>query len=168
MKELYSVPVQIHASEPITKTRIKPEAKRWAVTEGRKDKKWQRLENQATERHYHNIITSVIEVLPQYGGDTILSRDCKYDGGFTDVHGFITSTFYWRLDCLLNYNYEIFYDFHNCPYEAMVRKMMEAYPLYKVCNHHPSSGLFNKPYSEILALHDPKHLQTIKGTALNS
>lgn len=165
MAELKIEPEQINLPEPTPKPKYRcKEQKRWVIAEARKDRKYQKYENEATELQYHAVIAAVIEVLPQYGGDTVISNNHKQSEDFTAMHGFCTSTFYWRLDCLLNYNYEIFYDFNNCPYEPMVREMMKQYPLHKVCNHHPSSGLFKRPYSEILAFQPPSNLQTIKGT----
>lgn len=164
MVELYIEPVHIPAPEPTPKPKFKRrEQKRWIIAQGRIDKKYQRYENEATELCYHAVIAAVIEAIPRYGGDTVISHDQKLSEDFTAMHGFCTSTFFWRLDCLLNYNYEIFYDFKNCPYEPMVRDMMKQYPLHKVCNHHPTSGLFKRPYAEILAFQPPSNLLTIKG-----
>jgi hypothetical protein len=52
--------------------------------------------------------------------------------GVTGMHSFITSSFYWRLDCNLLRDYVVTYAFNNCSYEAEIRDLMRAYPLDRV------------------------------------
>ena len=63
-------------------------------------------------------------------GEVYYEKDLKHDSSqFLAMHSFITPCFYWSLDCAAYYDFEIEFAFHNCPFEAEIRRMLNAYPL---------------------------------------
>jgi len=94
--------------------------------------KQKKMHNENIETSYHNVIDYVrknhfrqVEIFFNLDHKTGID-------GVTGMHSFITSSFYWRLDCTLLRDYEITYAFNNCPYEAEIRALMRAYPLDRV------------------------------------
>ncbi|MGY3215301.1 hypothetical protein [Mucilaginibacter sp. HD30] len=141
------------------------EQPRWLVTKSRTDQKYQKMQNESVEAVYHRIITLAKQLILLHGGDTIYEQDHKSNpDSYTGMHSFVTSTFYWRLDCELNYNYEVYYAFHNCPYEQQVRELMHPFPLY--CTTHefkPKQG-YEAFYTTVLEVQNAIHITTLKVT----
>jgi hypothetical protein len=141
------------------------EAKRWLVAQSRVDKKYHRMQNASTELAYHAVINKVKELIIQSGGDTIFERDHKYAPfAYTGMHDFIASTFSWRLDCELDYNYEVYFTFHNCPYEAAIREMMKGYPLDRTTHERIIPHGYEAHYKAVLAIQSPIYITSLKGT----
>jgi hypothetical protein len=136
MKEFYYKPEDNHNPIPEpepTPNKRRRETPRWIVAKYRTDQKYQQMENFSTECAYHRVIERVKQLIPLHGGDNVFERDYKEEAeSYTVMHSFITSSFTWQLECLLAYNYKVRFFFHNCPYEAEVRHMMEPYPLERV------------------------------------
>jgi hypothetical protein len=140
-------------------------AKRWVVAKGRHDKKYHRMQNDSTELAYHAVIDKVKELIIQSGGDTIFEKDDRYDpAAYTGMHDFITSTFSWRLDCELDYNYEIYFTFQNCPHENIIREMMKGYPLDRTTHERIIPHGYEAHYKAVLALQDPVYIKSLKAT----
>ncbi|WP_158826732.1 hypothetical protein [Mucilaginibacter lacusdianchii] len=78
------------------------------------------------------------------------------------MHSFVTSTFYWRLDCELAYNYRVYFAFHNCPYEDTVRQMMQGYPLDRTTQEHHFPQGYEAFYKRVLEVQDAIHMTTLK------
>jgi len=166
MKEI-SQYLEVNAVAAATPPTMQPvrfkETKRWVVAKGRFDKKYHRMQNDSTELAYHAVIAKVKEIILQSGGDTIFERDLKYDPfAYTGMHSFMTSTFGWRLDCKLDYNYEVYYTFHNCPYEATIREMMKGYPLDRTTHERIIPHGYEAHYKGVLAIQSPIYIQALK------
>jgi hypothetical protein len=106
--------------------------KYWTSAMTKSQFKQKKMHNENIESSYHNVIDYVrknhfkqVEIF--FNLDHKTGND-----GVTGMHSFITSSFYWRLDCNLLRDYEITYAFNHCPYEAEVRELMRAYPLDRV------------------------------------
>lgn len=129
MKEIHLPPPLIPITTPLSPVRLK-EAKRWLVARSRTENKLRTWKNDSVAFAYHAVIVKSKELIMRSGGDTVFERDLKEEPTeYTGMHTFLTSSFYWRLDCELNYNYEVYYAFHDCPYEHIIRMFMKAYPL---------------------------------------
>jgi hypothetical protein len=150
---------------PPTKTRRCRETPRWLVTKSRTDRKYEQMQNESVEADYHRVIQAVKSFILSHGGDTIYEQNHKSDpSSYTGMHSFVTSTFYWRLDCELNYNYEVYYAFHNCPYEAPIRKLMEAYPLDRTTHEYKFPQGYEAFYGRVLEVQDPINITELKVT----
>jgi len=103
--------------------------KRWVTAERRKNYNPHHIQNVATETDYHRVINLAKSFMQP--GETYFERDYKHDQseGLFGMHCFMTSTFYWRLDCKFTYDYCITLAFNNCPYEDAIREYLRAYPL---------------------------------------
>ena len=167
MKEFNYPPVEhseaVPEPQPPASRRYR-ETPRWLVTKFRTDKKTDQERNSCVEAAYHRAIVAAKELILLHGGDTIYEQDHKHDANsYTGMHSFVTSTFYWRLDCELNYNYEVYFAFHNCPYEAPIRKLMEAYPLDRTTHQFKPQIGYVAFYSKVLEVQDPINITTLKG-----
>jgi hypothetical protein len=152
---------------PPSRTPVRRETPRWRVAKGRKDNKIQTAQNGSVEFDYHAVITKLKELIPQFGGDTIFERDYKYDPtSYTGMHTFITSTFFWRLDCELIYNYEVYFAFYNCPYESIIRQLFTSYPLDRTTHEQTFPQGYKAFYKGVLAIQDPIYITSLKGTGL--
>ena len=167
MKEFNYPPVEHSQAmlepEPTTSKRYR-QTPRWIATKSRTDKQADKDRNFCVEAAYHRVIATVKELILQYDSDTIYEQDHKHNPeSYTGMHSFVTSTFYWRLDCELNYNYEVYFAFHNCPYEAPIRKLMEAYPLDRTTHQFKPQIGYVAFYSKVLEVQDPINITTLKG-----
>jgi hypothetical protein len=166
MKELPIEFTPIPASAPDVqqpKTKRRRETPRWIVAASRTDQKLQRLQNEAVEDHYHQVIAKVKELIMQHGSDTIYVQNHKNNlDSYTGMHSFVTSTFYWRLDCELAYNYKVYFAFHNCPYEEIIRQMMRGYPLDRTTQEYNFKQGYGTFYKRVLEVQDPIHLTALK------
>jgi hypothetical protein len=148
-----------------SRTPVRRETQRWRVAKGRKDNKLQTAQNGSVEFDYHAVIDKVKSLIPQFGGDTIFERDYKTDPtSYTGMHSFVTSTFFWRLDCELIYNYEIYFVFHNCPYESIIRQLFNAYPLDRTTHEQTFTQGYEAFYRGVLAIQDPIYITSLKVT----
>jgi len=137
--------------------------KRWAYA---KTKLGQResLQNSNIEAVYHQVINAVKTLYMRRGGD-YFERDYKTDKshGILCMHSFITSNFYWILDCELGFQYKVTFAFDKCPFEAEVRKLLRAYPLSESATEvilQPDLATF---YKNVLAYQDRRFHLVLKG-----
>jgi hypothetical protein len=121
--------------KPITEThypipKSEQRAKRWVIAQSRKNFKDQRMQNTAVEAAYLRILDEVkAHYLPSNG--VCFERDYRRDKSENcfAMHSFITSSFYWYLECDFLYNYRVEYDFGGCPFESDILAMLKPYPL---------------------------------------
>jgi hypothetical protein len=153
MREFKHVGDIIQQHYPLKQTRGN---KRWVTAHQRKNYDQMTTHNESIEAAYHRIINAVksLYMLP---GEVCFERDYKHDRleGLYGMHALITPNFYWRLDCAFTYNYEISYAFHNCTYEAEIRKFMRAYPLDRASTQKQLAPDFNTFYNSVLAVQEP-------------
>jgi hypothetical protein len=161
--EFEPIPAIVPTEQPPAPKRMYRETPRWIVAKSRTDNKMLCWQNEAVEQHYHEIIARVKERILQHGGDTIFEQDHKNDkDSYTGMHSFVSSTFFWRLDCELAYNYKVYFAFHNCPYEDTIRQMMAGYPLDRTTQEHRFPNGFEAFYNRVLEVQDPIHITFIK------
>lgn len=60
--------------------------------------------------------------LPEDIDRTVFERDYRYDvsENFMTMYAFITSSLYFKLECMMDYSYRIEYDLYNCPFEQEI------------------------------------------------
>src|SRR5437879_5619481 len=103
--------------------------KRWKAAQNRGINKLQVTQNECVEHSFHEVLKAV-KTLYMKPDEVYFEKDSKEDkSDFLGMHSFITSSFYWRLDCAFYYDYEVEFAFHNCPYEAEIRRVLRAFPL---------------------------------------
>ncbi len=141
------------------------EQPRWRVAQLRTDHKLQKMQNECVEAAYHRVLQTVQQLIITHGGDTVYEQNHKFNPeSYTGMHSFTSSMFYWRLDCELNYNYEVYYAFHNCPYENEVRQLMKPYPLDRTTHEHHFPQGYDTFYKTVLVVQDPIYITAIKAT----
>jgi hypothetical protein len=135
--------------------------KRWILAQRQHCKVLHETDNTSIEASYHRLLNAVkrCRLKP---GELYFERDYKLDRteGLTGMHCFLTPHFYWRLDCLFTFNYEMTYAFNNCSYEAEIRKMMEAYPLNRTTVEKQLHSDFNTFYKSVLTVQDPAFIHS--------
>ena len=147
------------------KPRRHRETPRWLVTKSRTDRKYEQMQNEAVEADYHRVIQAVKSYILLHGGDTIYEQNHKKDtASYTGMHSFVCTTFYWRLDCELNYNYEVYFAFHNCPYEAQIREMFKPFPLDRTTHEYKFPQGYDAFYRRVLEVQDPINITELNGT----
>lgn len=158
MRELKTVGEIIQQHFPLPKQRG---TKRWIVAERRSKFDQQTNDNHSTEVAYHRII-NIAKTLYMQCGEVYFERDYKYDRefGLFGMHSFITSHFYWRLDCAFTYNYEVSYAFNNCSYETEIRKLMQTYPLDRVVIEKQLAPDFAAFHQSVLATQEPMFIHS--------
>ncbi|RVU01276.1 hypothetical protein EOD41_04730 [Mucilaginibacter limnophilus] len=169
MKEINSPTEGISEAMPIPQERKrKPyrEQPRWRVAQLRTDHKLQKMQNECVEAAYHRVLQTVKQLIMKHGGDIIYERNHKFNPeSYTGMHSFTSSTFYWRLDCELNYNYEVYFAFHNCPFEETVRVMMLPFPLDRTTHEHQFPQGYDIFYQTVLEVQDPIFIATLEAKA---
>jgi hypothetical protein len=124
--------------------------KRWKIAQTRGTDKQQAMRNDCIEASYHEVIKSIKQLYMQ-DGEVFFERDYKHDrSDFLAMHCILTSSFYWRLDCALYYDFEIAFAFSNCPYEAEIRAMLRAFPLDRSTTERTLNPEFNTFYNTVL------------------
>jgi hypothetical protein len=151
-------------NQPITTlspVRVQRANKFWAIAQGKPDKQL-KVRNECTEHAYQRIITFIKQqhLKPE---ETFFERNYKRDkdDGLCGMHSFITSTFYWRLDCPPHYSYEVEFAFENCPYEADVRHMLRAYPLDRQATEKILQPNFKTFYETVLTVQDKQYIGSL-------
>lgn len=81
--------------------------------------------NEGIEYMYHDLLKRFKEMyyaLPNTEDRTVVEINGKIDPYDPEgLHTFITPNFYYHLRCNYVEKYEVFYQFHNCPFEAEIR-----------------------------------------------
>ena len=160
MKELKANPDKsiINTHFPIAK---RLPTKRWIIAQARPEK--HRVDqNNCTEAAYHRVIDAV-KTLYLKPNEIYYDRDLKTDKteGSLGMHSFITPTFYFTLFCEFTYTYAVEYAFYNCPFEAEIRKMMQAYPLDRQAKPRELHPDFTTYYQTVLRIQDTAFLHSL-------
>ena len=159
MKELKSI-FTVHYPIPKSEQRTK----RWVIAQSRKNFKDQRMQNSATEAAYLRVLAFVkAHHLPSNG--VFFERDYRRDKSENcfAMHSFITSSFYWYLECDLTYNYRVEYDFRNCPFEAEIIAMLKSYPLDRTASKINLQPDYETFVLNVLHRQDEVYLHSLKG-----
>ena len=131
MKEFKTIevdPVPIPTHRLIGKNRL---FKRWKTAQRRTPGQVNADQNFMVELHYHKILVKVKNLFatsPFLSSQLVFEKDYKEDNtenSFT-MHSFISSSFFWYLECDFAYCYMVEYDFHNCPFEQEIRELIES------------------------------------------
>lgn len=159
MKELKSI---LETHYPIPKSQQR--AKRWVIAQSRKNFKDQRMQNSAVEAAYLRILDEVkAHHLPSNG--VYFERDYRRDKSENcfAMHSFITSSFYWYLECDFLYNYRVEYAFHNSPFKADILAMLKPYPLDRSASEVNLIPDFKTFVLNVLHCQDEIYLHSLKG-----
>jgi hypothetical protein len=95
-------------------------------------------------------------------GEICYERDFKDDNEnpFT-IYSFLTSTFWWDIECDFVYQINIVYQFDNCPHEDAIRAMFREFhltPYITEVAKQPSLAAFHKA---VLAYQKPQFIHTL-------
>ena len=160
MKELKPTIIEQHYPLPKSLQRTK----RWIIAQSRKNFEGQRQQNLAVEAAYHKVLNKVKEqfLKPK---EIYFERDYRHDKteNFLAMHSFITTSFYWYLECDLCYNYRVEYDFGDCPFEFEILAMLKGYPLDRQTTRRyllPDFGTF---VLDLLDAQDSQYFHSLKG-----
>jgi len=138
--------------------------KRWVIAQSRNNFEGQRQQNTATEVAYNRIMEFVkANHLPN--NKVYFERDYRRDKSenYFAMHSFITSSFYWYLECDLNYDYKVEYDFSNCPFEDDILDMLKPYPLDRTASKITLMPDFKTFVLNTLHVQDEIYLHSLKG-----
>lgn len=135
--------------------------KRWIAAQTKGPFKQQLMHNNNVEAAYHRVI-AIAKTAISGLSITYYEKDMKKDKseGLYGMHSFITSNFYWWLECDLCCHYQIRYAFNNCPYEVEIRKLMRAYPLDRVTTPKQFQFDFTTFYENVLRIQDNQFIHT--------
>lgn len=138
--------------------------KRWIIAQSRKNFKDQRMQNSATEAAYLRILNNVkAHHLPS--NKVYFERDYRRDTSENcfAMHSFITSSFYWYLECDFLYNYKVEYSFHNCSFEAEIVAALKPYPLDRSASEVNLMPDFKTFVLNVFRCQDEVYLHSLKG-----
>lgn len=99
-------------------------SKRWKQVKPGTPHKHLIVLNETIAMQYHRILKTVKEKYLE-PGTAYFERDYKDD--ITDpfrLHGFISSNFYFMLECDFTFVMKMEYDFYNCPFEAEILSLL--------------------------------------------
>jgi len=135
--------------------------KRWIIAQARPERH-QVTQNENLEAAYHRVMEAV-KTLYLKPNEIYYERDLKTDKseGSLGMHSFITPTFYFTLFCEFTYAYAVEYAFHNCPFEAEIRKMLLAYPLDRQAKYRELQPDFKTYYQTALRIQDSAFLHSL-------
>jgi hypothetical protein len=110
---------------------------------------------------YESVLRDVKELFAN-SGEICYERNFKDDNEnpFT-IYSFLTSTFWWEIECDFCYQINIVYQFQNCPYEAEIRALFKTYhltPYITEVAKQPSLAAF---YKAVLACQKPQFIHTL-------
>lgn len=125
--------------------------------------------NEHLEQGYMRIIEMVKLMYQQLNHSTIiLERDYRKDKsqGLFGMHTFTTPHFYFHLECKMTFDFIIEYDFYNCPFEDVIRELMQRYPYKEAAINTPQQPNCTAFYERVLKVQDPIYHIIIKPQTL--
>ena len=129
-------------------------SKTWITAKRRSNHAAQQATNNTVEVFYKSILTNAKKMMSQSA--SVFERDYRYDkteNAFA-MHAFMSSTFYFCLECDVHYNYNVEYAFCRCPYEAELRAMLTDYPFKLRSTEVTLTPDFNTFYQRVLSFQD--------------
>ncbi|WP_295791978.1 hypothetical protein [Mucilaginibacter sp.] len=136
--------------------------KRWKWAQTRGSNPAQVRQNDCCEHSYHEVL-NLVKTHHLKPGDVFYEKDSKHDTSeFLAMHGFMTSTFFWRLDCAAYYDYEIEFAFNNCPFEAEIRRCLRAFPLDRQAKEIQLKPDFKTFYNNVLKVQPSEFIFSFK------
>ena len=157
MKEISEI-----TENPITTTstrKVYPISKRWKVVKNSTHPNRMK-DHIATRMIQYELVLGKVKELYKDSGEHCYERDFKHDNEnpFT-IYSFLLSNFYWNIDCDLNFNITLEYQFWFCPFEQEIR---EIFLHFDVAHHvvevdkKPSLPAFHKA---VLAYQKPQYIK---------
>ena len=133
--------------------------KRWIIAQSRGTNKAQEMKNRCVEAAYHRTL-SAVKTLYLKPCDAYYERDQKHDNSdsFLAMHSFMTTSFYFHLQCSFCYDFEVEYAFNNCPYEQQVRFMLKAFPLDSQATESELKPDYNTFFETVMTFQDKSFL----------
>jgi hypothetical protein len=158
MKEISEVPEIPKTTE--TYSRVRRISKRWKSITNYTHPNQMKMELDTRMIQYELVLGKVKE-LYQGSGEICYERDFKHDNEnpFT-IYSFLTSTFWWFIECDFTYNINIKYQFDNCPYEEEIRRLFLHFnvSMEVIEDTKPSLPAFHKA---VLAYQKPQFIHTL-------
>ena len=143
---------------------IKPKRgmKRWVLAE--RKSKLTVIQNHNLESSYHEVI-QLVKIQYLQPNEIYYEQDLKreHEQGMLGMHSFVTPSFSWFLLCEFNFTYKVFYTFGNCPFEAVIRRKLQAYPLDRQSDERTPQCGFDIFYQTVLKVQSPHCLFTLQG-----
>ncbi len=133
--------------------------KLWKVAQRRTNQVEQQRTNVTVEVKFGQILSKAKQ-LSANNTQPIFERDYRNDStdSATFMHAYITSNFYFLLECDHFYNYRIEYGFYNCPFESVIRLIMVGYPFDERAQEVTPRPDFSTHYRNVLAYQDKKYI----------
>lgn len=159
MKELSERPKITQTTDPPSRNRTI--AKCWKqVKDGThpnklKEQIWSKMTS-------YQLVLQKVKERYQMVGEIYFERDYTHDNSNPFIiYSFITPTFYWYIECTLNHEINIRYDFNGCIYEPEIRELFRQYSLIRHITHTPMD--LQKHLQTVIAYQEPIYVHTNTG-----
>jgi hypothetical protein len=159
MKEISEIPETPITTE--TYSKVRPISKRWKTVK----------KNSHPNRFKATLDTSIIKyelVLGKVKELYLDSGERCYERNFKDdnenpftIYSFLTSTFYWNIECDYTYNINIDYQFYHCPYEDEIRELFMRFNLTLAITEVSKLPTLAAHYKAVLAYQKPQFIHTL-------
>jgi hypothetical protein len=92
-------------------------------------------------------------------GETCYERNYKDDNEnpFT-IYSFLTSTFWWNIECDFVYNINVEYQFYNCPFEQEIRELFRHFHISLYVTEIRKEPNLTAFYKAVLAYQKPQFI----------
>lgn len=154
MKEV-SDPIEIPKTT-ITLSPIRPIGKRWKqVKDGTHPNKHKDfIQSKMTS---YQLVLQKVKELYLMPGEVYFERDYTNDNSEPfKIYSFITQTFYWYIECTLNFEIVINYDFNNCIHEQQIQALLHNHILAYYATRTPMN--IGQYLAGVVAYQDPKYI----------
>jgi hypothetical protein len=127
----------------------------WKTAQARPGFKDQQITNRCVEAAYLRILEIAKRNLQPK--DDYFERDYREEVGVYScaMHGFMMPSFYASLDCAFDYNFTVRCAFHECSFEAEIRRELNAFPLDRQAIEVELQHGFTDFYVKVLAVNWP-------------
>jgi hypothetical protein len=135
------------------------QTKRWHYAQRRDNMLGQKRDNIIVEGQFRSILAEV-KKLSANEHTPVFERDYRKDNteSALAMHAYLSSSFYFFLECDILCEYRIAYAFHNCPYELAIRKLLEHYLLASRAKEQMLKPDFNTFYLNVLRVQDKQYI----------
>jgi hypothetical protein len=143
-----------------TATRIWPISKRWKrISNASHPNNLKALVD--TRIIQYELVLNKVKELYTYTGEVYYQRDFKDDNEnpFT-IYSFLTSGFWWNIECDLIYQINVEYEFYSCPFEDEIKELFRQFNLTEYITEvkkEPSLAAFHKA---VIAYQQSQYIHT--------
>jgi hypothetical protein len=151
------------AEEPAEHRRIGAFRKRWPLAAIKWGNKAEHHVNVSTEYYFVKVLAKVKQLYATQR-EYVFERDYRHDNTESafSMHSFICNSFYMRLDCDFLYNYNVEYDFDNCPFEQQIKHLFQTMGfVLDRARQQPQQTDVATFFKGVIAYQHPKHFKTL-------